>query len=779
MKHIKKYFKFLIISLILYFGPTLVVQIRCQSATQDKNTAQNDLNELFIGLIGKKDIKQLEEFLAHGVAIDGVKLGNLPLWFAVQNAIYDGDTSIVQFLLARGSAVNALDSKGNSILSKFLDWLKNRFSDCDENIPAYLKKQKVTALKLIKLLLDSGANPNIPNAQGNTPLDLAIELKSPEIIQMLVDYKADVNGLNKVNYTPFSYLLTEVVNTERRFSGSNYKECKNVFFKIAEIFLKAGANLRIMDDNDVNNPVRAAAVIIEDPEWLNLVLKAGANISQQGWKGKTVLHELFSGLYFGINKLTLLFKYNAFKLLNTPDQFGVTPLTLLENSSNGALKQEVQKLLVDTLYSKKDLTMLDTATAQKIFDYILESSQSPDTLLDKKKSEALLARLSRELKLKSPNPQLITYTPEDLLRVYDVSVIDNTILDNPQDALPIVAEDKPNKTQTEAYLSKPSLREGVIANYGKKIVRLPKLIARIIEQERKYPDYQVFYHGQMRDFIVLYDVIKEIQNWFNNKANIPAFEYVRFPEGQNKKLSEYVSLGSLMDDTTPEMIKHLLSVNLSLFGSTTQWGSATFSYFLDSRNMRPPRDLLTEIFNKLNLNTAYIPQILDTLALLESPTGNMLQIFIPRDKVNDYAYLSVAFGKPLPASGKYTKLAPIAIADSQGSTHTYNPAELDVKTYLDLFRNYPEAISDEDIDLIQGRINITEDFLLNPKSGVKIYRYNTVQPEKLLEYQNKLREIVKEAMEDWKKRNTTPLSAKPAETVSHALEDLTSVITTT
>lgn len=779
MDHIKNYVSFLVISLMLSVGGAFVVQTKCKSDTQDKNAPLKDSNKLIMKLIRGKDIKQLEALLAHGVDINGDEPGNLPLWYAVQDAVYTGDTSVVKFLLSQGSNVNAIDSKDNAILYKFLHSLESRYEDCGVKDADYLKKQKATVIKLLKLLLEAGAVPDVSDSKGSRPLHAAIKLKSPEIIEMLIKHKANVNAIDKFGYTPFWDLLNEVRLSEKETYNDLYNECKSTFFKIAQLLIKAGADLSITQNTmswKEMGPAVYAALYIEDPEWLELLLSLGVDISQRNWKGQTILHELFDMYGIDENKLALLFKYGAFKLLNTTDQTGKTPLDVLESSSRGMLNQIVPKVLVDELYTKKDLTLLDKTTAQKIFDYILASSRKPNTALDIHKSTVVLRNLSNRFNLKSFNPASVKYSTEDLLRVFDVSVVDDKVLDNPEDALPHIPADKPNKTQTEAYLSKPALRQDVIALYGKEIVKLPKLITRIIGQEQKFKDYYVFYHGQMRDFIVLYDVIKEIQSWFNDKKNIPEFEYVRFPEGQNKELNEYLLLGKLMDDTTPEMIRHLLSVNLSLFGSTGQQGSATFSYFLESRNMKPPKDLLHEIFTKLGLDTSYIPRILDTLELIKSPTGNLLQIFIPGDKVNMYTYLSVAFGTPLAASKLYTNLDLIKITDTSGKIQTYNPAELDVKTYLDIYKNHPEAVSDRDMDLIQGRINITEDFLLNPRSGVKIFRYNTVPPEKLLEYQEKLRAIIKEVMEDWKKKNISLISTQPAETITHVFEDLTSVI---
>jgi ankyrin repeat protein len=69
-----------------------------------------------------------------------------------------------------------------------------------------------------ELLLESGADPNIPDAQGNTPLTMAVIHVYLELIKLLVKYGADVNWKNDVGKNllmtaaiypnVFSYLLT-------------------------------------------------------------------------------------------------------------------------------------------------------------------------------------------------------------------------------------------------------------------------------------------------------------------------------------------------------------------------------------------------------------------------------------------------------------------------------------------------------------------------------------------------------------------------------------------
>jgi ankyrin repeat protein len=52
-------------------------------------------------------------------------------------------------------------------------------------------------LEVLKLLLDEGADPNIPDNEGNTPLDTAIKNKNDEVISLLKSYGARCSKSSK------------------------------------------------------------------------------------------------------------------------------------------------------------------------------------------------------------------------------------------------------------------------------------------------------------------------------------------------------------------------------------------------------------------------------------------------------------------------------------------------------------------------------------------------------------------------------------------------------
>lgn len=91
-----------------------------------------------------------------------------------------GDMDAVKDLLGQGYDVNACREGG---------WTALLYSSA-QNYP-----------KIMKILLDAGANPDIGNALGITPLHFGARYGNIEIAEMLIDYGADINLQNKYGDT--------------------------------------------------------------------------------------------------------------------------------------------------------------------------------------------------------------------------------------------------------------------------------------------------------------------------------------------------------------------------------------------------------------------------------------------------------------------------------------------------------------------------------------------------------------------------------------------------
>ena len=138
------------------------------------------------------------------------------------------------------------------------------------------------------------------------------------------------------------------------------------------------------------------------------------------------------------------------------------------------------------------------------------------------------------------------------------------------------------------------------------------------------------------------------EKWFEDhpasaeKLNLPENERV---ENQWNNDDEY---------TDEEGKKHsfkadLLSVNFSLFANTdiTRWAGSMY-FFIQNDSLTNVRPVLNTMFDSWGFSKQFISRLLLTsLKYLKwSKTGAILQIFIPKNKVDDFVYVAGNYGVP-------------------------------------------------------------------------------------------------------------------------------------
>jgi len=131
----------------------------------------------------------------------------------LQRASMAGDLDAVRELIRQGHDVNARGEGGWTAL----------LSSSAQGYP-----------KLMKFLLDSGANPDISNVLGITPLIYGARYGNIEVVKMLIDYGA---GLNLQD----TYGNTALMKAT---------ECGNI--KIVDILIEAGADISVTNLNKKN-----------------------------------------------------------------------------------------------------------------------------------------------------------------------------------------------------------------------------------------------------------------------------------------------------------------------------------------------------------------------------------------------------------------------------------------------------------------------------------------------------------------------------------------------
>src|SRR5215468_5164993 len=119
-------------------------------------------------------------------------------------------------------------------------------------------------VRVVRQLLDNGADVNARDAEGNTPLLLASFYASPECLELLIEKGADVNAANKAGATPLIRAATDYEKTR--------------------LLVAAGANIQVRTALG-NTPLILAARRAGNTRTVQLLLKRGANPTERNEAG--------------------------------------------------------------------------------------------------------------------------------------------------------------------------------------------------------------------------------------------------------------------------------------------------------------------------------------------------------------------------------------------------------------------------------------------------------------------------------------------------------------
>jgi ankyrin repeat protein len=244
--------------------------------------------------------------------------GDTPLIIAIKSE----KEKIIKLLLNKGAEIN----------------LKNNHSNIPLNVAI-----ETNNMNIILFLLKKGANVNPEYKSWNTPLILAIKNENFDVVKLLVENGADVNSKNLNNVTPLIYTVS-IFSADSKFSDKR--------FEIVKYLIKKGAKI---EDDLVFMATNAGSI-----DLINFLLKNGAKLSQKGKKG---LSEVELAAKKGC--LEILKKY--LEIRNDKNDINKALFKSLEKENNDKV--------IDYLISlKADINYVDENSGKNILIRAIESN---------------------------------------------------------------------------------------------------------------------------------------------------------------------------------------------------------------------------------------------------------------------------------------------------------------------------------------------------------------------------------------------------------------------
>ena len=246
-------------------------------------------------------------------------------------AVFKGSDELIQLLITHGVNINASSPTGHALYvgrdADIMNWSGSSLMDAIQ----------CGRKNIFDMLLDSGADVNIPNLHGQTPLHFAIMFGYGEdTIRKLLEHGSDVNSNNPTGFEWNKSPLSWVEHEKPWGGGSPLAYVVKTRFNQKEnikLLLDCGADVNNVNINNGMSILMESCNSNCSLDTFELLLDRGADVGQRDIHGQTALHKMSPYLQEHYNFEQIIIKLlDRGADINSQDNSGQTLLHLIAGS---------------------------------------------------------------------------------------------------------------------------------------------------------------------------------------------------------------------------------------------------------------------------------------------------------------------------------------------------------------------------------------------------------------------------------------------------------------
>ena len=165
---------------------------------------------------------------------------------ALHLSVENGHKMVVQLLLEKGAYVDAKDNSGNAALHHVMG--------CDLRSEEELltkEKSRESLEEMALLLIKNGANMEIKDKHGCTPLHSAALSRGKPMVELLVENGAYVNAKDNYGQTALHHVVRYHYQKPEGWAIAGRIESTKSLEKMAQLLIENGASVEIKDKHGI------------------------------------------------------------------------------------------------------------------------------------------------------------------------------------------------------------------------------------------------------------------------------------------------------------------------------------------------------------------------------------------------------------------------------------------------------------------------------------------------------------------------------------------------